>query len=84
MGYLIVENLKVRRTLANIGKEKEKEFSLRFKKQKELIKKDWEEKYRQEMLFYEETAKKLELEKKQVKELEERLKDLPKDSQKVK
>ena len=82
IGYFLAESLKIRQTLVNIGKEKEEEFSLRLKKEKELIREDMEFRFRPDIRSFEETAKSLELERNKVKDLEAKLKEQTKENQK--
>lgn len=53
----------------------EREFSQKLSVEREKIKRDLDEKYRADMVSYEAMAKRLQLEKEKVKELEEKAKE---------
>ena len=76
------------RSLSQLSIITEKEYNLRVKREKELLSKEIEEKYRGELASFSQTANLLELEKKQAKELEERVKEeeskYPKKEEKIK
>jgi len=78
--YLI--NLSLRNTIVNLDKNKEKEFKDRLAKERVLIKKDLDEKYRADMVSFEAMHKRLEIEKKRMKELKEKLNKFENNEQK--
>jgi len=74
--YLFLLNFKFKKEILEIDKKKEEEFSKRILKEREFIKKDLDEKYRADMVSFEAMARRLEIEKKRVREVEEELKNL--------
>lgn len=73
LAFLIYNNWQLKNTLKQLNSKKEKEFNEKIKKERELIRKDLEEKHAADMVSYEAMARRMELEKKKVKELEEKL-----------
>ncbi len=74
-------NLSLKNTIANLDNNKEKEFKDRLAKERALIREDLDEKYRADMVSFEAMYKRLEIEKKKMKELQERLKKFENNGQ---
>lgn len=70
---LFFANIGLKKQISHLDQDKEKELKERISKEKVLIRKDLEEKHAADMVSYQAMAKRLELEKKKVKELEEKM-----------
>lgn len=80
--YFYLNNLTLKKTIEGLGKEKETELSSRLAQERVLIRKDLDEKYRADLVSFAAMHKRLEIEKKRMKELEEKLKKFEKKEQK--
>jgi len=80
--YFYLNNLSLRNSILNLDKDKEKEFKSRLAKERILIRKDLDEKYRADSVSFEAMHKRLEIEKTRMKELQEKLKKFEKKEQK--
>jgi len=80
--YFYVSNLSLRSAIGNLNKEKEKEFKSRLGKERALVRKDLDEKYRADLVSFEAMHKRLEIEKSRIKELQEKLKKFEKKEKK--
>lgn len=69
-------NIGLKRVFRGLEKKKEQDYQKRLSQERELIKRDLDEKYRADMVSFEAMHKRLEIERKRVKELEEKLKQL--------
>jgi len=76
IGHLMALNTGLKRAITELDMKKEAEFKSRLKQEKELVKRDLDEKYRADMVSFEALAKRLEIEKKRLKQTEEELKNL--------
>jgi len=76
--YFIFVNMNLKNQVVNIDSVKQKEFNIKLEKNKEEIAKDIEEKYHADMVSYEAMFKRLEMEKKKVKDLQGELEELKK------
>ena len=74
--YLYIGNLSLKNSLSELDTSKEKEFQERLKRERGFINKDLEERYRADIISYQAMARRLELEKKKIKELQEQLQGL--------
>jgi uncharacterized protein HemX len=77
-----VYNLK--RQLSQLNEIKQKEYSEKLAKEKDLIRKDFESKQSADMVSYQALAKRIELEKKKSVELEQKLKKIESEKPKKK
>jgi hypothetical protein len=75
--HYYINNTQLQKYLSQVSSKAKEDFETRIMKEKELIRKDLDEKYRADMVSYEATVKRLELEKKKVKDLQEQLKTSP-------
>ena len=73
-GYCIVAINRISANLKTLDARKDKELQMRLAKEREFVKKDLDEKYRADMVSYAAMAKRLEAEKKRIKDLEEKIK----------
>jgi len=80
--YFYLNNLNLKQAIAGLDIEKEKEFKNRLVKERALIKKDLDEKYRADLVSFEAMHKRLEIEKTRMKELQGKLKKFEKKEQK--
>ncbi len=71
-GFLLKGNIQLNKSLNELDQRKDQEFTLKLDKEKEFIRQDLEEKYAADIVSYNAMAKRLEIEKKKVKELEEK------------
>jgi len=74
--FLYGANKQLKDKFHNLSHEKEMEYSDKLSQERTNIKKDLEEKHRADMVSFEAMAKRLEIEKKRVREVEEKLKSL--------
>lgn len=74
-GGMCISNFMAHRSLSQLSNITEKEYNLRVKKEKDRLSNEIEEKYKGELASFSQIATQLELEKKQVKELVERVKE---------
>ena len=72
--YFAAANIQLKKSIKEISNLATEEFKLKLAKERDTIQKALDEKYRADKVSYEAMAKRLELEKKKVKELEEKLK----------
>lgn len=70
---LNLTNQGLKKAIVDMDKSKTEEFNRRLKEQQALIDKDFKEKYHADMVSYQATAKRLEIELKRVRELEAQL-----------
>jgi len=70
---LFFANMSLKKQISHLDQDKEIELKERISREKELIRRDLEEKHAADMVSYQAMAKRLELEKKKVKELEEKM-----------
>jgi len=80
--YILVINLSLKGVLRDLESKKETELKSKIAQERELIRKDLDEKYRADLVSFEVMAKRLELEKKRMKELEQKLDKMEKKGQK--
>ena len=80
--YFYLNNLNLKQAIAGLDIEKEKEFKNRLVKERALIRKDLDEKYRADLVSFEAMHKRLEIEKTRIKELQGKLKKFEKKEQK--
>jgi len=71
-GFLLKENIQLKKSFDGLDQRKEQEFASKLAKEKQFIRQDLEEKYAADIVSYNAMAKRLEIEKKKVKELEEK------------
>ena len=71
-GFLLKQNLQLKHSLDGLDQRKEQEFTSKLAKEKQFIRQDLEEKYAADIVSYNAMAKRLEIEKKRVKELVEK------------
>lgn len=72
MAHVYVKNLGLKNKLNTVVAQKNQEFVHKLDQEKEFIKKDLQEKYNADKVSYEVMAKRLEIEKRKVKELEQK------------
>ena len=72
--YLIFANVDMRNALKQLDALQEKELLVKIEQARKDIEKSFDERYRADKVSYEAMAKRLELEKKKVSELEQKLK----------
>jgi flagellar motility protein MotE (MotC chaperone) len=72
----LVTNLSLRTALGDLENKKEAELKSKIAQERELIRKDLDEKYRADLVSFEAMAKRLEIEKKRLKDLEEKMQKL--------
>ena len=72
--YVFATNLQLRKSVADLKKEKEIEFKQQLGRERDLIQKDLDEKYSVNTASFEALAKRLEIETRRTKEIEGRLK----------
>jgi len=82
--YSLITINRLNTKLSRLNAEKEKEIGARLNKEREVIRKDIQEKYNADMVSYEAMAKRLEIEKNKALELEEQLKTSQKPVKKTK
>lgn len=70
--YLYISGRQLKKALTNEFAQKEKEIDKKIALEKKKIKENLDEKYRADMVSYQAMSKRLEIEKKRIKELEER------------
>lgn len=70
---LFFANISLKKQISHLDQDKEIELKERISREKTLIRRDLEEKHAADMVSYQAMAKRLELEKKKVKELEEKM-----------
>lgn len=71
--YILVINLSLKGVLRDLEHRKETELKSKIAQERELIRRDLDEKYRADLVSFEVMAKRLEIEKKRMKELEQKL-----------
>ncbi len=71
--YILVSNLSLKGVFRDLEKKKEAELKSKIVQERELIRRDLDEKYRADLVSFEAMAKRLEIEKKRMKELEQKL-----------
>lgn len=67
--YLLIDGYRLKKDLA----VKDKELDSKISQERDIIKKDLEEKYRADMVSYEAMYKRMEIEKQKVREMEKKL-----------
>jgi len=72
--YLYIYNRQLQNAIFQVTQKASEDLKLRLMQEREYIRKDLDEKYRADMISYRATVKRLELEKKKAKELQEELK----------
>ena len=73
--WLIIAHFRLNKSLKEVNIIKEQEFNRQLIKEKDFIKKDLDEKYRADLVSYQAMQKRLELQKKKIKELESVVKE---------
>lgn len=71
--YILVASLSLKGILRDLEHRKEAELKSKIDQERELIRRDIDEKYRADLVSFEVLAKRLEIEKERMKELEQRL-----------
>ncbi|MDD4908678.1 MAG: hypothetical protein PHJ00_06420 [Candidatus Omnitrophica bacterium] len=71
--YLYIYNRQLQNAIFQVTQKASEDVKLRLMQEREFIRKDLDEKYRADMVSYKATVKRLELEKKKAKELQEEL-----------
>ena len=74
--YYHLDNISLQRSLSEVSNRAKEDFKAAVIKERELIRRDLDEKYRADLVSFEAMAKRVELEKKKVKELQEKIRDL--------
>jgi len=68
--YLYIYNRQLQNAILQVTQKASEDLKLRLMQERELIRRDLDEKYRADMVSYKATVKRLELEKKKAKELQ--------------
>ena len=69
-GYLYFTNWELKKELLGLDKKKEKEYKQQLAKERGEIRRDFDEKYRADMVSFEALAKRSQIERKRLRELE--------------
>ena len=77
--YLLFANLNFKASIKNLGEEKEAEFKDLLKSERQKIKNDLEELHRVDTVSYKAMAKRMEIEKKKAKNIEDELNEAQKE-----